>query len=326
MMWNRLGEVTLREILWQDETFRMSLFRDLEPLKSSIARFGILLPPVLQQQNSGKWRILSGWRRLLALRELNGEAAECFLVGEDADEQALYRRILLENLMTRGLNLPEKALVVDRLGTCFGLPQEKILQEFLPLLGFGKDPAWLRRLSAVKSFSPAVQQALAGDLVSYDLLDRLLAWNPEERDSMTQLITRLHLGKNRQKELLRLLEDVARIQEKSLLELLRSPLVQTVLKDTARTPSQRTALLLDALRKARFPLYSRAEERFRKILRSLRLPPWIQLSHPPYFESEGFSLQVRFRDEQDLRRSLEEIHQRLEAGGFAPLNTILQME
>ncbi|HHM23482.1 MAG TPA: hypothetical protein ENJ23_00400 [Bacteroidetes bacterium] len=324
-LWDRTQTVRFEQIDWEDETFRMSAFPDLQKLRESIEQVGVLVAPWLQVMEGGRYRVISGWRRLTVLRELGKDAAECCIFERPVDEKALFRAVLLENLAVRPLNLVEKAQIVRTLRGKFNLPDEKILHDFLPLLGFGREKRWLEILQQVPALPPEVQQALAEDLLSLDLLEKLPQWPAAVQLELTELFRSLRLGKNRQKELLRLLEDVARMRDTGLGEVLQLPEIRAARQDQ-RPASQRTAALFDALRRLRFPAYSQAEERFRRFVQQLRLPPGMQLQHSPYFESDAYTLQFRFRNQQEFHRAVEKLRLLDESGSFANLSAILYGE
>ena len=60
--------VDLKSIDPDDATFRLSYGFDLEPLKESIRRIGLINPPLLRKRPDGRYQIVSGYRRIRALR------------------------------------------------------------------------------------------------------------------------------------------------------------------------------------------------------------------------------------------------------------------
>ncbi len=302
-LWKKQEKVFRHQIDWSDELFKMTAFADLAALRESIRAVGLVHPPLLQEKGEGVYRVVSGWRRLAVLKELGQDAADCWILGV-GNEKELFEKVLLENLVVRPFNIIEKALVVRSLRERLQLSEGEILAEYLPRLGFGRNPKWLNWLNTLNQFPEPVQRAFARDLISYDLIEYFENRTPEEQIRLTRVIEELRLGKNRQKELLLLLNDLSRIKKRTLLELLQSNPVTEIMEKGERTPSQRTARLFDWLKQERFPRYEQTENHFREFVRSLRLPPTIQLKHSPYFESEWYTMELRFRTADEFTRAV----------------------
>ena len=73
-------KIRLSRINWQDKKFCTSYFSDLSELKQSISNIGILNPPFVQSISENEFRIVNGRRRLKALKELNHEFCEVYII------------------------------------------------------------------------------------------------------------------------------------------------------------------------------------------------------------------------------------------------------
>ncbi len=89
---------------------------DLTDLASSIERAGLLVAPVLQEDERGICRVVCGWSRIQVLRRLGWGSVDAFVAPdrEMTDADCLSRSIL-ENRWHRGFNEVEKALLFTRL-------------------------------------------------------------------------------------------------------------------------------------------------------------------------------------------------------------------
>jgi hypothetical protein len=57
----------------------------------------------------------------------------------------------------------------------------------------------------------------------------------------------------------------------------------------------------------RFPRLADAEKEFNKRIASLNLPKGVRISHPPFFESPTYSMEILFRDGKSLVERIENV-------------------
>lgn len=298
-------KILLSQIKWQEKKYRTSYFADLSGLKQSISAVGILNPPIVQSISDENFRIVSGWRRLMALRELDKNFCEVFVLKDTSNDLRLLELVILENLSIREFNVMEKAIIIKNLVTEFNLSDRKIVENYLPLLKLGKNPKWLGWSQKLVDFPQCVQQTFANEMLSFDLIDFLEKINSEDREHFVNIINILKLGKNRQKELAMLLADLSRIKSCSLSKLFQEVELVKIIDHEKLTNSQKTAKLFEWLKNQRYPRYSEVEKKFEYVIRSLKIPTNSQIKHSPYFESDWYTLQFTFRNLDEFKKTVE---------------------
>lgn len=172
----RVVSVPLAQIDFEDRTYRMHLSEEADAeLARSIGSEGLLYEALLQRRKDGKYRIVAGWRRCLAIREL-ARASEGLSIpakivdGEPAD---LWRLAIAENFRREWVNAYEVGRLLRQL--------EKIDAPAGEILGMG--PRQLRRYrSAYEQASPAVTAALERDRISLKHVMRLVPLPHAEQD------------------------------------------------------------------------------------------------------------------------------------------------
>ncbi len=107
--------VDLKSIDPDDATFRLSYGFDLEPLKESIRRIGLINPPLLRKRPDGRYQIVSGYRRFSASRELGIYSMHCRMVPPETSDEACLLLSLYDNSAHREFNPIEKSLALNRL-------------------------------------------------------------------------------------------------------------------------------------------------------------------------------------------------------------------
>lgn len=104
----QIVKIDLRKIdSFKDHPFRVENDESLKELKSSIKEHGLLNPLVVREKENGRYEMISGHRRKLAL-ELNGiNEANCYIKELNDDEATIY---MVDSNIYRNKILPsEKA-------------------------------------------------------------------------------------------------------------------------------------------------------------------------------------------------------------------------
>jgi ParB family chromosome partitioning protein len=107
--------IPLQQIDLSDETFSVNYLPDLRRLRSSIEQIG-MTQPVLLRRRSGGYQIICGFRRISVMKELEKSEIESRVFEEkEIEEFHLFSLSLQENLTTRGFNVVEKAIALEKL-------------------------------------------------------------------------------------------------------------------------------------------------------------------------------------------------------------------
>ena len=104
----QIVKIDLRKIdSFKEHPFRVENDESLKELKSSIKEHGLLNPLVVREKENGRYEMISGHRRKLAL-ELNGiNEANCYIEELNDDEATIY---MVDSNIYRNKILPsEKA-------------------------------------------------------------------------------------------------------------------------------------------------------------------------------------------------------------------------
>jgi hypothetical protein len=125
--------VELDEIPEGPGPYTMSFGFNLEDLRESIDRIGLINLPLVARNHKGSFDIVSGYRRMLAIKSMGERQILCEDVTSvlpSARERLLAN--FYENLATRKFNDIEKAMILHRLQQHVGT--EEIIASFMPLL------------------------------------------------------------------------------------------------------------------------------------------------------------------------------------------------
>lgn len=300
-------EVNISQIDFNDRSYLVTFESSISQLILSIKQVGLIQPPILEQKSSNKYRIVAGLKRILALQHLkidNFNAIIYFPQSETPDIE-LFLLSLYENLGTRSFNNVEKALVLDNLINLFKLSEEQVLNEFLPLLQLGKNKLVLDRYLKLVPLEDNIKIAVAEDFVSIDIAGALVEISSFERQAIFEFFQHLKLGKNRQKEFLRLLREISKINDRSIDNILKRDEIQDILSNVKITLPGKIEHIKIILKRLRYPLYSAVEKKFQILKKDLGLPTNVILRPPPFFEGEKYSIEINFKNQSELTGIVE---------------------
>ncbi len=112
-----------------------------------------LLNPLTVSKHGGRYRLIAGFRRFEAVRELQWSAVECSIV--EADEEQARRLNVMENLSRHDLNPLEEARAMKLM---FPDPKTRIADICMALV---MSPSWVSRRKYLLKMPPEVQARFA---------------------------------------------------------------------------------------------------------------------------------------------------------------------
>lgn len=291
----------------EDRLFAVSLpWSPIDHLIRSVGKAGILSPLHVQKTGSDSFRIVIGFRRYLSCRTLGVENIPCF-VREQEDELALFVEAIEDNLSTRELHLLEKAHVLLKLRHVFKLNDQALMEDFLPLLEIRADRFHLERYLGLARLSESLQRSLLEPLEP-DIALKLSKWKDQEQDFFLGMISRFQLGKNKQKQLFTLLDELRALSmqagsipgAENLERIWHECGAADVERDLNLSPSERFSRVVEGLRRLRFPRLTEYEHRYEDLKAALKIPPQIHFQGPPYFEGNRIDVRFSFADPGEM--------------------------
>lgn len=299
-----LKTVAINEVDFSDRLFRISTTPSKE-LVDSVRKVGLTSPPILQQQASGRYRIVAGFRRLEALELIGLRDFQALIAGLELSPIKLFEIAIYDNMSIRQLNPIEISNILNKLEYKFNLPDNDIVDRFLPMLGLGKNARVLAIYIPLAILEKPLQNAVATNQLSLQIASQMALATPDERSHFFELVQKLHLGKNKQKEFWHLIHDICLIEKSSISQIVTKPQVQKLLIDSKKTPSQRADELKHFLYQFRYPRFTYTETRYQEIIGEMRLPPHIQFRPAPFFEGDRFTVQFSFKTNLEYHQIID---------------------
>ncbi len=311
--------IPLQQIDLSDDTFSVNYLPDLQKLRSSIEKVG-LIQPVILRKKSGGYQIVCGFRRISVMKELGKSEIESKVFEEkEMDEFQFFSLFLNENLSTRGFNTVEKAIALDKLMHRFQIDPDILLQTFLPLFLLEPNEKILNTFLSLAQMEEETKAYVLREEVSRSNIRKFATLNPDDRIAILSLISSLKLGENRLKEILTLLEEISRRNQNRVREIVQRPEIQAVLYQKELTPSQKTERVKKILVDLRYPKMHQLEEEFEKKKKGLNLPSSVTLHHQPFFEGRGLRVQFQFETMEEYKAVLSTLSQLVDKDEFREL-------
>ena len=299
-------EIDLVQLDSEDRRFAVTpQWFPLERLELSIRETGITTPLRVERTGDPRLRIVSGFRRFAIAQRLGLQTVPCF-TAMPLPPREMFLTALWENMGSRSFSDVERAIALQKLKLDFGYTEEDLIRDFLPPLGLRADRYHLERYLEIARTPEILQRGLAVGQLHLDTVLAVSSWKPEELRFLVDLITRYSLGRNRQRELVGLLQDLAVIEGKPVSAIWEESGAGSVDRDEQLSPQDRIGRTRTALRRLRFPRLTEYEDRFRSLKSALRLPSGLKLGVPPYFEGDSVSIRMEARSVDELRRLLTE--------------------
>ncbi len=294
-----MTDCSLAEIDFADRQYPFSYGRSLDLLCQSLAREGLVHPPLLAAGDNGLV-IVCGRRRLEAARELWGSGGKCrVLLTAGVAPAVLFRFAFWENVGHRQFNVVETADIFAALEKLF--PPAIVRDEFLGSLQVPPREKFFRRCRAIAGMTADLRQALAAGLLEGETAALLAVWPEAERRELLSLATELRLNRNRLKEIVHLAVDLAGRDGITPGEVLRRR------RQAAASWPVSAAEFRQGLWQELHPCQTAAAERFAAWQQALRLPPGMDLQPPPAFEGNEYRLEIRFSNLSQWRAARKTI-------------------
>jgi ParB family chromosome partitioning protein len=302
-----IQKIPLQQIDLSDETFSVNYLPDLRRLRSSIEQIGMTQPVLLRRRSRG-YQIICGFRRISVMKELEKSEIESRVFEEkEIEEFHLFSLSLQENLTTRGFNIVEKAIALEKLIRRFQIHPDTVIHTFLPLFSLETNEKILNTYLSLAQMEDEVKTYVLKEEVSRSNIRRLSVLTSEDRSAVLSLISPIKLGENRLREILTLLEEISRRNQCTPREIVRQPEIQAILFQKELTPSQKTERIKKVLMTLRYPKMHQLEEAFERKRNNLNLPSNILLHHQPFFEGKGLRVEFQFETITEYRSILSHL-------------------
>jgi len=299
--------VPLGNIDLEEERYRLGpppSPQGFEALTRTIARFGLLHPPILVN-SQGRLVVVRGHDRLQALIQASApRSVNAFLLKNDS-EPAILEAGLAELLAKRRPTPTEAARFVALMAQ--HLSTDRVAANYLTMLGQETSPYRVKQLLEIAGLEEPLLAALhqgrldeeaAGGLTRFPFADRLILF---------EVIEQCGLSRNNQRKLLESVSAITRREGITVRTLIQEESVRAILDQDPPNPPQQATALMRLLRRRLLPRLSEAEEEFHRFKERLRLPRGVDILPSRSFEDDRVHLTVSFEDRRELETRINAV-------------------
>ncbi|MGE5841719.1 MAG: ParB/RepB/Spo0J family partition protein [Deltaproteobacteria bacterium] len=297
----------LAEAFEKPGPYTMSYGFNLDILCESIRKVGLINPPLVSRNRDGVFEIVSGYRRIMALRTLGELQIFCYDVTQALRSPAeRFFAAFYENLATRKFNDVEKAILLAGLQDY--VTREEILTSYMPLLSLPSHEGTLKSYMKLLDLEENVRNAIAVEELSMNVAKALVEMEKDSRQTLFHWIQMLKLNFNYQSKFVEYLQDISARENVKPSEALSERSCSQIIENPRLNTPQKAKAVLEVLRARRSPRLAQAQAIVERNLSAISLPKDASIHYDPGLEDPYYHLDVRFRHGEDLKKTIDELH------------------
>ena len=283
----------LRQINLKDERFKISFPSADEALLSSIRKLGIIHPVVLLGNNPST--LVTGFKRIDAAKKLGMKDVPAVTACLNEKEALFF--VVMDNLH-RGLNSVEKAHALA-CATRLDFSEQEV-RELLEITHTGNNEKVRTMLLSLAGAETPLKHFVVGHSLSLKNIEYMLWFKPPERKKIIRALDSIKITESYIREILEMLH---------VLKTRKGRFTAGPLRATE------TAVQLHArLKKMVYPGLTSLEKKLAHIMKSVSLPPEMDIRVDPFFEKEYIDIGIRAKSESELKILLLKLHSIVENG------------
>jgi ParB-like chromosome segregation protein Spo0J len=290
--------VPLSAINTNDSYYRITTNTSFEDLGASIDVVGLLNPPFLSRQTSG-YRIVAGFRRINACRNLGWSEIKSKVMEPDKPDIECIKLAVTDNSFQRTLNLIEISRSVGLIRSV--IENDGILLKMAVQLGLPNNLSFLKQAEALFHLPWPIQEGVLSESIPLAMALSLAKLKEDDAVGFAEIFNTLKLSLNKQREILTLAQEIAAREKISIRQLLTEKEIKDLIVADSNDKAEKTRMLRKYLKRRRFPEITRAETAFTQRVKKLKLGSNIQLIPPKNFEGSIYTLQLYFKNLADLK-------------------------
>jgi hypothetical protein len=287
-----------------DERYRISNAFGVDALQRSIESIGLINPPVLEPTARG-YRIVCGFKRVIACLSLGLKEIECRVIKGDPGEVDCLKIAIADNAMARGLNILEEARAVVKLWRVCE-PEENLPRLAEPL-GIFINMALVDKYRQLFELPVRVQALVGEGVISLKPALELGRMDGKSAVAMADLFDLLRPTFGQQRELISSVRAISAVMDADVSELLEMAPISGILSDDDLDRKQKIRMVRCEIRRLRFPHMTRYETFFKDNLKALGLEEGLALIPPSDFESPVYQFMIDFESIEELQRKTDHI-------------------
>lgn len=206
--------IPIEQINYEDKRYIFRHSFDVLDLENSIEFDGLIYPPILLKlEQEEKYIIISGYRRLLACRNIEKRQVECLVYEkQELTDQEYLKISIAENTKRKNLKPIEIAEALIRIQKELNLNEQQLAEQFGDTFGIANDVATVQNYLKLNSFDEETKNFLTKETKENIEFEIANIEDKEDRDAVVDFVKNNKEIKKRQ--LNQLIEKSNQIKEK----------------------------------------------------------------------------------------------------------------
>ena len=282
-------ELAVEEIV-EEEIYRLSYFRSPEKLKISISHIG-QTQPLFCREEKGKAELFSGFLRKRALDELGFKSANVILWKEnEISALKAFKMAFFENALSRGLNVIEQAKAVLSFKELKASEEE--IKEHFKKAHLGLKISLIQKLPQIFELNDVWKKYLVEKNFKAKDAELILRFEKDELDQL-EVFIQLGASYSQFRQLVEMIDEIKRRDSCSAGDILERVNLKKIISQKNFSSAEKLAMIIDEIKKIRYPELSRLISRHQKICEELNLPEGAKLKPVDWFEKPEYELELK---------------------------------
>ena len=300
-------DVPVPEIDLSDTGFRITgPYHDIEHLKASISRYGIMVVPlVLCKQD--KYIVVSGFRRIEAARHAGLSRITCRVLPVGECLAAAAMAAVTENAFSRELT-PSELIRAIVLLLRF-MDAKSISKNATAIFNMPLNAGHINTLARIHAMPDPALDLLDKGKISIKACKRLVSMDTDIQSEFLDLFSVIKVSSGIQMEIIAWAKEICALEKISLSRLIQeSPLGASNGDDPGHRDMGALGKQFKAfLAQRRFPALTAAKNQAREKIKALELDSGLQLAVPENFEGIVYAMQMEFKNVAEFKTRLNRL-------------------
>ncbi len=306
-----LRKIKLSSINFSDNQFLFSYPLVFESVKESIKKIGLINPPILKNVKN-KYTIVSGFKRIYALKELKVSDLNAFIVNDEYPQLKLFQLSLSENSLIREFNSIEKSIIINRLLRY--VDKKVILEDYFKYLHLEPSLKLYNLYQPLIKLEDEIKLSIANNEISDRTGFYLLKFNKQDRMALYKLLKQLRPSFNKQNEIIEIVSEISIREDKKVKDVIQSEEVKKILSCKRFSTPQKLEEIRIYFKERRYPQLTVLEENFNALKKDLKLPSKMKFYPPPYFEGDLYQINLSFSKISQLNKQIDILNKVVNSG------------
>lgn len=271
-------------------------------LKLSVAKLGIISPIIVQPLQKKYYRVVSGFKRFQAAKELNFSSIPARILRENLSIFQIISVVLLS--YPRSFSLTEKVRII-RIMICLGLSPLQICEKFGSFLET-ENTQLVKNYTQISSYSPALLSYISAHGLSVKQALAFKGLSPREQELMVFLGTSFSIKGYDMCNMLTDLKEIAIREGKNISRIIHELGFLEVQKDPKLTRSQKINKIKNFLNTRRYPYLTQINKQLTELQRRIESTSNIKINWDQNLE-KGVRLFLDTRDWNDIQEAVKNL-------------------